>query len=175
MGPAVYVANHQTNWDIIVLTGAVQPGIGRRGQEEPGLVTAVWHLVLSVGQHSDRSRQPLSRHRYHSPGRRQDPLPPDLHLDVPGGPRSRGRGLLPFKTGAFHTACKRWGTDCAVVATSYAKQIDLNRWDNGEVHVRCCRRLIRPAGSAIRWECADHVRELMKAKLQELDHQVHGA
>jgi 1-acyl-sn-glycerol-3-phosphate acyltransferase len=53
----------------------------------------------------------------------------------PEGTRSRGRGLLPFKTGAFHTAMQAGVPIVPVVATSYAKQIDLNRWDNGEVHI----------------------------------------
>ena len=51
----------------------------------------------------------------------------------PEGTRSRGRGLLPFKTGAFHTAMQAGVPIVPVVASSYANQIDLNRWDNGEV------------------------------------------
>ncbi len=176
LGPAVYTANHQTNWDIIVLTGAVQPGVVAVGKK-----SLVWLplfgilFYLSGNILIDRS----NRSRAIDTIRQVVDKIRSRRISIwmfPEGTRSRGRGLLPFKTGAFHTAMQAGVPIVPVVATSYAKQIDLNRWDNGEVRIEMLPP-IDPNGWArdqVR-ECADHVRDLMNTKLQELDRQVHGA
>ena len=176
LGPAVYVANHQTNWDIVVLTGAVQPGVVAVGKK-----SLVWLplfgilFYLSGNILIDRS----NRSRAIDTIRQVVDKIRSRQISIwmfPEGTRSRGRGLLPFKTGAFHTAMQAGVPIVPVVATSYAKQIDLNRWDNGEVLIEMLPP-IDPSGwerEQVR-ECADHVRELMKAKLEELDRRVHGA
>ena len=51
----------------------------------------------------------------------------------PEGTRSRGRGLLPFKTGAFHAAIAAGVPIVPVVGSTTHNKIDLNRWDNGKV------------------------------------------
>ena len=51
----------------------------------------------------------------------------------PEGTRSRGRGLLPFKTGAFHAAIAAGVPIVPVVCSTTHNKIDLNRWDNGKV------------------------------------------
>ena len=175
LGPAVYVANHQTNWDIVVLTGTVQPGVVAVGKK-----SLVWLplfgilFYLSGNILIDRS----NRSRAIDTIRQVVDKIRSRQISIwmfPEGTRSRGRGLLPFKTGAFHTAMQAGVPIVPVVATSYAKQIDLNRWDNGEVLIEMLPP-IDPSGwerEQVR-ECADHVRELMKAKLEELDRRVRG-
>lgn len=51
----------------------------------------------------------------------------------PEGTRSRGRGLLPFKTGAFHTAIAAGVPIVPIVCSSLHNKVDLNRWNNGVV------------------------------------------
>ncbi|VEI48372.1 1-acyl-sn-glycerol-3-phosphate acyltransferase [Actinobacillus equuli] len=51
----------------------------------------------------------------------------------PEGTRSRGRGLLPFKTGAFHTAIAAGVPIVPIVCSSLHNKVDLNRWNNGTV------------------------------------------
>jgi 1-acyl-sn-glycerol-3-phosphate acyltransferase len=53
----------------------------------------------------------------------------------PEGTRSYGRGLLPFKSGAFRTAAKAEVPIIPVCASNTHKTIDLNRWDNGKMIV----------------------------------------
>ena len=51
----------------------------------------------------------------------------------PEGTRSRGRGLLPFKTGAFHAAIAAGVPVVPVVCSTTHNQVDLNRWNNFKV------------------------------------------
>lgn len=49
----------------------------------------------------------------------------------PEGTRSRGRGLLPFKTGAFHAALAAGVPIIPVCVSNTSNKINLNRWNNG--------------------------------------------
>jgi 1-acyl-sn-glycerol-3-phosphate acyltransferase len=51
----------------------------------------------------------------------------------PEGTRSRGRGLLPLKTGAFRTAIQAKVPVVPVCASNQHGTIKLNRWDNGKI------------------------------------------
>lgn len=88
----------------------------------------------------------------------------------PEGTRSKGRGLLPFKTGAFHTAIMAEVPVVPIVCSSYAGQIDLNRWDNGEIIVE-----VLPPVDTKQWsretvkDLTETVRQQMVTKLAELD------
>ena len=52
----------------------------------------------------------------------------------PEGTRSRGRGLLPFKTGAFHAAIAA-GVQLFPCVSNTSNKINLNRLNNGLVIV----------------------------------------
>lgn len=172
LGPAVYVANHQTNWDIMVLTGAVQPGVVAVGKK-----SLVWLplfgtlFYLSGNVLIDRGNRAKAIDTIHQVVDKIRKRRISIWM-FPEGTRSRGRGLLPFKTGAFHTAIQADVPVVPIVASSYANQVDLNRWDNGEVLIE-----MLPPVDTRQWgrdevrACSDHVRHLMVAKLQELDAQ----
>lgn len=173
LGPAIYAANHQTNWDIMVMTGVVRPGVvavGKKSLVWLPLFGILFYLSGNIlidrsnrARAIDTIRQVVDRIR-------------NKKLSVwmfPEGTRSRGRGLLPFKTGAFHTAMQAGVPIVPIVASSYAGQVDLNRWHNGEVLVD-----VLPALDSQRWqrdqvrECADEVRTLMADHLAKLDAEV---
>ncbi|MGB5122206.1 MAG: 1-acylglycerol-3-phosphate O-acyltransferase, partial [Vibrio fluvialis] len=90
----------------------------------------------------------------------------------PEGTRSRGRGLLPFKAGAFHAALGA-GVPIIPIVCSSTDKLRLNRWNNGHIIVE----MLPPVSTEGMGK--EHVRELsqrcyhdMKAKLQELDDEV---
>ena len=91
----------------------------------------------------------------------------------PEGTRSRGRGLLPFKTGAFHAAIAAGVPIVPVVCSTTHNKIDLNRWDNGTV---ICEMLepIDVSGYSrenVR-ELAEYCHDVMQNRIVELDREV---
>jgi len=50
----------------------------------------------------------------------------------PEGTRSNGKGILPFKTGAFRTA-QQANVPVVPICASSTNNIKLNRWDNGKI------------------------------------------
>ena len=91
----------------------------------------------------------------------------------PEGARSRGRGLMPFKTGAFHAAIAAGVPIVPICVSTTSGNINLNRWNNGHVIVE----MLAPVDTSkygkenVR-ELAAHCRELMEAKIAELDAEV---
>ena len=89
----------------------------------------------------------------------------------PEGTRSYGRGLLPFKTGAFHTALNAQVPVIPVCMSTTDKTIKLNRWDNGTI----CIDMLAPQHLDKEISAREHasrVHAIMAARITELDAQV---
>lgn len=90
----------------------------------------------------------------------------------PEGTRSRGRGLLPFKTGAFHAAIGAKLPIVPIVCSS-TSGLKLNRWNNGHVIVEMLPPIsTEEYGKENIRELANLCREQMKDKLESLDKEV---
>ena len=91
----------------------------------------------------------------------------------PEGTRSYGRGLLPFKTGAFRTAQQAGVPIVPIIASNSHEQIKLNRWDTGKMIIE----FLPPVSlegiekEGIR-KVADKTRATMLAKFQALSEEV---
>ncbi len=91
----------------------------------------------------------------------------------PEGTRSRGRGLLPFKTGAFHAAIAAGVPIIPVCVSTTSNKINLNRLRNGLVIVEMLPPIdITRFGKDQVRELATHCREVMAKKIEELDKEV---
>ena len=91
----------------------------------------------------------------------------------PEGTRSRGRGLLPFKTGAFHAAIAAGVPIIPVCVSNNANKVNLNRLRNGLVIVEMLPPVdVSQFGKDQVRQLATHCRELMAAKIAELDKEV---
>ncbi len=134
-GPAVYVCNHQNNYDLVTASAAVRPGTVSIGKKSLKWIPFFGQLYWLTGnilidrKNSARAKGTLD---VVSQRIRDDGLSVWL---FPEGTRSYGRGLLPFKTGAFHTAVDAKVPLVPVVVSSL-DHIRLNKWNNGEVVLR---------------------------------------
>ena len=133
--PAVFVGNHQTNWDIITMTEVIAPGVVCVGKK-----SLIWAPIfgilfwLSGNILIDRQNAKKVGGDFLAIVKKIK----DKSLSIwmfPEGHRSKGNGLLPFKSGAVHTAMLAGVPIIPFVTSSYAKQIKLNRWNNGEIIV----------------------------------------
>ncbi len=134
-GQKVYIANHQNNWDMFTISSAVTPNVVTVGKKSllwiPLLGLVYW---LSGNILIDRNNRSSARGTI---GQVIDKMK-NSNMSVwmfPEGTRSRGRGLLPFKMGAFHTAV---GVDVDIVpiVCSSTSDVRLGKWNNGHVIIK---------------------------------------
>ncbi|QSX29579.1 1-acylglycerol-3-phosphate O-acyltransferase [Shewanella cyperi] len=130
--PCIYLANHQNNYDIFTHTAAVPRGTVSLGKKSLAWMPLFGQIYWLSGniliERNNRSRA------FETMANTVRKIK-DKCLSVwifPEGTRSRGRGLLPFKAGAFHTAIAA-GVPMVPVLASNQCHINLNRWDNGVV------------------------------------------
>ncbi|MEZ9517203.1 1-acylglycerol-3-phosphate O-acyltransferase [Vibrio splendidus] len=171
-GQHVYVANHQNSWDLFTISSAVTPKVVTVGKKSLVWMPLFGQLYWLTGNILiDRAN------RSKAVGTIDQVVTSLKESDVsvwmfPEGTRSRGRGMLPFKTGAFHAAIGA-GLPIIPIVCSSTGGVKLNRWNNGHVIVE----MLPPINtedydkSNVR-QLANLAREQMTAKLEELDKEV---
>ncbi|MEO9946858.1 MAG: 1-acylglycerol-3-phosphate O-acyltransferase [Paraglaciecola sp.] len=132
-GPFVYIANHQNSYDLVTICKAAQKGTVTVGKKSlkwiPIFGQAYWLTgnIMIDRKNSGRARGTLQV--------TVDKIK-EKGLSVwffPEGTRSYGRGLLPFKSGAFRIAEETKEPIVVVAASNLHQKIKLNRWNNGTV------------------------------------------
>lgn len=166
LGSAVYIANHQSNLDMVTLTAAVQPRTVTIGKKSlvwlPFFGPLYWltgNILIDRGNRSKAVGTIDQVAKQIKSG----------HLSVmmfPEGTRSRGRGLLPFKTGAFHTAMAAGVPIVPVCVSTTKNQLKLNRWDNGTVIVETLAPIETKDWQ--RKEIREHTEQLHQQMLQHI-------
>ncbi|EEX95251.1 1-acyl-sn-glycerol-3-phosphate acyltransferase [Vibrio orientalis CIP 102891 = ATCC 33934] len=171
-GQHIYIANHQNNWDLFTVSSAVTPKVVTVGKKSLAWMPLFGQLYWLTGNILiDRANRSKAK------GTIDQVVDQMKQSDVsvwmfPEGTRSRGRGLLPFKTGAFHAAIAAQLPIAPIVCSSTAG-IKLNRWNNGHVIVEMLPAVSTEGyGKESVRELANECREQMKAKLEALDHEV---
>ncbi|PKH03490.1 1-acyl-sn-glycerol-3-phosphate acyltransferase [Psychromonas sp. MB-3u-54] len=134
-GSVVYLANHQNSYDMVTVSGAVQPGsvtIGKKSLVWIPFFGIIYWLTGNILINRDNKNKSRNTIKDVVDQMRAKNLAVWI---FPEGTRSRGRGLLPFKMGAFHTALQAGVNVVPTVTSNTHKQVNLNRWNNGEVIV----------------------------------------
>lgn len=131
--PAIYIANHQNNYDMVTIAGMVPPNtvsIGKRSLIWIPFFGLVYWATGNIFIHREKRSSAIQTMNKVGEIIRQRQISVWM---FPEGTRSRGRGLLPFKTGAFHTAVAAGVPIVPIVCSELHNKIDLNRPNNGIV------------------------------------------
>ncbi|MGR5069550.1 MULTISPECIES: 1-acylglycerol-3-phosphate O-acyltransferase [Vibrio] len=171
-GQHMYIANHQNNWDLFTVSSAVTPKVVTVGKKSLVWMPLFGQLYWLTGNILiDRANRSKAK------GTIDQVVDNIKKSDVsvwmfPEGTRSRGRGLLPFKTGAFHAAIAAAVPIIPIVCSS-TDRIKFNRWNNGHVIVEMLPPISTDGyGKESVRDLANLCREQMKEKLEALDEEV---
>ncbi|SMY37831.1 1-acylglycerol-3-phosphate O-acyltransferase [Photobacterium andalusiense] len=172
VGSAVYIANHQNTYDLFTVSGAIMQRTVTVGKKSLVWIPLFGQLYWITGNILiDRANRSKAVGTIGQVVEKIKKNKVSVWM-FPEGTRSRGRGLLPFKTGAFHAAIGAQVPIVPIVCSSTDK-VRLNRWNNGVVIVE----LMKPI-STVGLEKEDvrklltQSRKIMAAKLEELDQEV---
>ena len=130
----VFIGNHQNNYDLATISRGAMPGVVTVGKKSLKWIP-IFGLIywLSGNIMIDRNNSGKARDTLSLTGDKMR----ERNLSIwmfPEGTRSRGTGLLPFKTGAFRLALSQNKAIVPVVCSDLNNgKIKLNRWNNGFV------------------------------------------
>nr|WP_252736036.1 1-acylglycerol-3-phosphate O-acyltransferase [Aestuariibacter sp. A3R04] len=133
--PYVFIANHQNSYDLITICKAALPGVVTIGKKSLKWIPIFGQIYwLSGNIMIDRKNSGRARDTLLQAGEKIKAKKTSVWV-FPEGTRSYGRGLLPFKTGAFRLAQTANEPIVMVTASDLHQKVKLNRWDNGTVFV----------------------------------------
>jgi len=172
-GQNLYIANHQNSWDLFTVSSAVTPNVVTVGKKSLVWIPLFGQLYWITGNILiDRFNRSKAKGTIDQVVQSLKSSNVSVWM-FPEGTRSRGRGLLPFKTGAFHAAIGAGIPIIPIVCSTTQGKIKFNRWNNGHVIVEMLPPISsEDYGKGNVRALADLCREQMKAKLEELDAEV---
>lgn len=172
-GNAIYIANHQNNYDMVTAANIVLPPTVTVGKKSLVWIPFFGQLYWLTGNLLiDRNNRAKAHGTIAEVVNTFQKRKISFWM-FPEGTRSRGRGLLPFKTGAFHAAIASGVPIIPVCVSNTSNKIKLNRWNNGQVIVEMLDPIDTSAwGKDQVRDLAKHCREVMKARIDELDQEV---
>lgn len=171
-GQCIFIANHQNNYDILVASKIVQPRTVTVGKKSLAWIPLFGQLYyLSGNILLDRNNKSKARNTLGKVVREIKQKKISVWM-FPEGTRSRGKGLLPFKVGAFRVAIEA-GVPIVPICVSNTNKIKLNRWNNGYIVVEMLepvetRHLSKDKSKAL----MDYCYTLMKEKIELLDQEI---
>ncbi|MFT7411920.1 MAG: 1-acyl-sn-glycerol-3-phosphate acyltransferase [Paraglaciecola sp.] len=170
-GPYVYIANHQNSYDLLTICGATQKGTVTVGKKSLKWIPVVGQIYWLTGNIMIDRKNSSSAH-----GTLQGTVEKiqKKRLSVwffPEGTRSYGRGLLPFKTGAFRIAKATNEPIVTIAASSLHNKIKLNRWDNGTLLITLSEPEFMDENKSIK-ENAEYFHQKMQLQIKKVDAEV---
>ncbi len=173
IGPAIYVANHQDNYDIFTVANAVQPGtvtLGKKSLKWIPIFGQMYWLTGNILIDRKNSNKAMGTMNVTVKKITQNKL---SVLMFPEGTRSKGRGLLPFKTGAFRTAIQANVPIIPICVSNQNGTIKLGRWNNGKIIIELLDPIVIPNDTSVSARIiAEQTHALMKEKISQLDEEI---
>ncbi|PTO53903.1 1-acyl-sn-glycerol-3-phosphate acyltransferase [Vibrio splendidus] len=170
---SVYISNHQSILDFVTDPGMLRPRTVSLGKRDL-LYVPFFGLLYWITGNIMINREDKSKARDTIKQVAEAIHQRDLSVWVyPEGTRSKGRGLLPFKTGAFRMAIEAGVPITPMCTSTTHNKIDLNRVNNGIVITEMLEP-IDVTGYKISdaRELANRCHALMTEKIEELDAEV---
>jgi 1-acyl-sn-glycerol-3-phosphate acyltransferase len=133
LSPVVYICNHQNSYDIFTVANAVIPNtvsVGKKSLKWIPFFGQMYWLTGNILIDRKNTNKAMNTIALTAKKIREKNISVWL---FPEGTRSNGRGILPFKTGAFRTAMQASVTVVPVCVSNMHKKVNLNRWDNGKI------------------------------------------
>lgn len=166
--PYVYIANHQNNLDLFTLSGSVLPRTVTIGKKSLKYIPFFGQLYWLSGNFLiDRDDKTKALNTMLAAAERIANQKISVWM-FPEGTRSYGRGLLPFKMGAFHIALEANVPLVPVCMSTTHQQFKLNRWNNGKVIIQMQAPVLLSKEQNIR-QFAKDLRAQMATQISKLD------
>jgi len=172
-GKCIYIANHQNNYDMVTASNALLPRTVTVGKKSLVWIPFFGQLYWLTGNLLiDRDNRSKAHGMISQIAEKFKKNDVSIWM-FPEGTRSRGRGLLPFKTGAFHAAILAGVPVVPICVSTTSGKVKLNRWSNGHVIVE----MLEPVDTSgytkenVR-ELASYCHDLVKNKIEQLDAEV---
>lgn len=172
---AIYVSNHQDTLDIFICTGMMPDNIAILGKKSllyvPFFGLAFWLAGNILINRSDKKQARSTMIEVSKAMRERG----NSVYMFPEGTRSRGKGLLPFKKGAFILAIESGLPIVPLVFSSTRKNINLNRWRAGTVLAEFLEPIYtHNMGPEDVQSLLEHTRELISTTVERLDKEVNA-
>lgn len=171
--PVIYIGNHQNNYDMVTISSMVAENtvsIGKKSLIWIPFFGLVYWATGNIFIHREKRSSAIETMN------KVGNIVRDRKVSIwmfPEGTRSRGRGLLPFKSGAFHLAISAGVPIVPVVCSNLHNKVDLNRANNGTV---ICEMLDPIDTSSYSREnvkeLIEKCHQIMQAKFDELNQEV---
>jgi 1-acyl-sn-glycerol-3-phosphate acyltransferase len=134
--PVLAISNHQHNLDIFICGSILHTRIVSLGKKQllylPFFGLFYW---LSGNILIDRSNKQKAWDSMEKVKKAIQENETSIWM-MPEGTRSQGRGLQPFKKGAFITAIAAQSKILPIVISEYCNKIDLNKWHSATVYIK---------------------------------------
>lgn len=132
----ICIANHQSTYDLVTTSKCAFSGMTTIGKKSLKWIPFFGQLYwltgnIMIDRKNSGSAQATLKRTAHIINKTNKSV-----LFFPEGTRSNGRGLLPFKTGAFRIAQATNKPIMMICASNNISKIKWNNWNNGIVVVR---------------------------------------
>jgi 1-acyl-sn-glycerol-3-phosphate acyltransferase len=175
IGAAVYCSNHQNDMDMFPGGASVNKRTVVLGKSSIVLIPFFGQFFWLSGNILINRKNPYKARKSMEIVTKRIKEEQISVWVMPEGTRSKGKGLLPFKKGAFVTAIAAGCPIAPVVFSTYSKKLDLNKWHSGKV---ISKRLPIIETKGMTKEDAPQLmqqtREAMLKCLTELDTELYG-
>lgn len=173
LGPAVYIANHQNSYDLLTVSGAVQPNTVTLGKKSLKWIPFFGQMYWLTGNILiDRKNASKAMNTIAIAAKKIKEKQLSVLL-FPEGTRSKGKGLLPFKRGAFLTAIQANVPIVPICVSNLHGAIKLNRWNNGKVIIECLDPLyLSDDDKSDIKVITTKAHQLMSAKIEQLNEEI---